>query len=194
LKNVKEIIHFATRNKHKFLEAKLTLQEYGIHIKMFPDIRYEIQSNSLEEIAKTLAMQIAEEFNITVLREDAGLFIDKLKGFPGPYSSYVFNTIGVKGVLKLMEGEVKRNAEFRSAVAFCKPDNSAKCFRGSVKGNIALVKLGKSGFGFDPIFIPLGGGGKTFAQMTRMEKRTLSHRTRALRKFANWYLNSRMLK
>jgi len=56
-----------------------------------------------------------------------------------------------------------------------------------VEGKIAYEERGKQGFGFDPIFQPLGGNGKTFAEMTTQEKNKYSHRAQALRKFARWY-------
>ncbi|NIW11921.1 MAG: non-canonical purine NTP pyrophosphatase, partial [Gammaproteobacteria bacterium] len=126
----------------------------------------EIQDDDLEEIAKASVRDAVEKSCLPVLVEDAGLFIEVLKGFPGPYSSYVYRTLGTQGVLKLMEGIAERSAYFYSVVAFYSPnDASPKCFHGKVEGNIALKERGNQGFGFDPIFKPKGGIGKTFAEM-----------------------------
>lgn len=87
-----------------------------------------------------------------------------------------------------MEGIDERSAYFYSVVAFYSPnDDSPKCFHGKVEGNIALKERGNQGFGFDPIFKPKGGIGKTFAEMATTEKNKFSHRAQALRKFAAWY-------
>ncbi|NOZ89276.1 MAG: RdgB/HAM1 family non-canonical purine NTP pyrophosphatase, partial [Crenarchaeota archaeon] len=116
--------------------------------------------------------------------EDAGLFVDALSGFPGPYSSYVYKTIGVHGILRLLEGEENRAARFVSVIAYAGPWG-VQLFRGEVKGSIAAEPRGSGGFGFDPIFIPEGAD-KTFAEMNIEEKNMYSHRARAARKLCSW--------
>jgi XTP/dITP diphosphohydrolase len=123
--------------------------------------------------------------------EDAGLFIDALSGFPGPYAAYVFKTINNSGILKLMENIADRHAKFQSVIAYCDDQIPFKpeCFDGESKGQITISERkeqGKSGFGFDPIFQPTGSG-KTFAEMTITEKNGYSHRAMAVHKFAEWY-------
>jgi XTP/dITP diphosphohydrolase len=125
--------------------------------------------------------------------EDAGLFLDALEGFPGPYAAYVYKTIHNSGILKLMENLNERHAKFQSVIAYY--DNQAicepECFDGESKGQITITERkeqGKSGFGFDPIFQPEGSS-KTFAEMTIAEKNSYSHRAKAIRKFAEWYKN-----
>ena len=83
----------------------------------------EIQDENLENIAKASAIDAAKKCGLPVIVEDAGLFIEALNGFPGPYSSYVNKTIGVGGILKLMNNVKDRSAYFLSAVAFYDPDN-----------------------------------------------------------------------
>jgi XTP/dITP diphosphohydrolase len=183
-----KVAFFATTNYHKFHEARQVLAEHGISAALLRIEAIEIQDDNLEEIAKASAQDAVEKSGLPVLVEDAGLFIDALKGFPGPYSSYVYRTLGTQGVLKLMKRIAKRNAHFHSVVAFHNPKRaSPKCFHGKVKGKITLKEQGKQGFGFDPIFVPKGGVGKTFAEMTTVEKNKFSHRAQALRKFAAWY-------
>ena len=148
----------------------------------------EIQDDSLENIAKASAIDAAEKCRLPIIVEDAGLFINALNGFPGPYSSYVNRTIGVEGILKLMKNIEDRSAYFLSAVTFYDPaSGELKIFRGKVDGKIAEEARGESGFGFDPIFIPIEGDGRTFAEMGAEGKNKFSHRARALRKFAEWY-------
>jgi len=188
------IAFFVTSNVHKFMEARLLLAEYRVATALLKVKTHEIQDDDIENIAKASALEAAERCNLPVIVEDAGLFIEALGGFPGPYSSYVYRTIGTEGILKLMNGLEKRGAYFRSVVAFCDPENSIKCFDGRAMGRISQKERGGSGFGFDPIFEPLGGRGKTFAEMTTEEKNRHSHRAQALRKFAEWYVSFGMLK
>jgi XTP/dITP diphosphohydrolase len=186
---VKKVAFFVTGNIHKFNEARRVLVEYGISVAMLNIDAIEIQDDSLENIAKTSAIDAAKKSNLPVFVEDAGLFINALKGFPGPYSSYIYRTIGAGGILKLMQGERKRDAYFSSVVAFCNPRESfePKIFQGKVEGRITYEEKGKQGFGFDPIFQPYGRNGITFAEMTTHEKNKHSHRAQALRKFAKLF-------
>jgi XTP/dITP diphosphohydrolase len=87
-----------------------------------------------------------------------------------------------------MEGVSVREAYYKSAVAFCKAaETSVMVFTGVVKGTISWDKRGEGGFGYDPIFIPSHGDGRTFAEMNPSEKGLLSHRGRALREFGEWF-------
>jgi len=183
-----KVAFFVTTNIHKFNEAREELGRHGITTALLKIKVTEIQDENLEKIAKTSAQEAVEKSGLPVLVEDAGLFVEALKGFPGPYSSFVYRTLGTKGILKLMRGTTKRNAYFLSVVAFHSPERSSpKCFQGRVEGEITLKERGNKGFGFDPIFKPRKGSGKTFAEMTTPEKNRLSHRAQALRKFAEWY-------
>jgi len=183
-----KVAFFVTANFHKFSEARYVLAEHGVAAAMLRIEAIEIQDDNLEEIAKASVRDAVEKSGLPVLVEDAGLFIDALKGFPGPYSSYVYRTLGTRGVLKLMEGTAKRNAYFYSVIAFHSPERvSPKCFHGKIEGKVTLNEQGNQGFGYDPIFEPRGGAGITFAEMTTAMKNKLSHRAQALRKFAVWY-------
>jgi XTP/dITP diphosphohydrolase len=184
------VVFFATNNVNKFNEARRVLAEYKIAVGMLRVKTAEIQSANLREIAQTSAHDAFKRCHLPVIVEDAGLFIDALNGFPGPYAAYVYKTIGNKGLLKLMETVENRKAMFQSAIAYC--DSEAKApvvFEGEATGKITTEERrgnGKSGFGFDPIFQPAGSE-KTFAEMTLEEKNGFSHRAMAVRKFAEWY-------
>ncbi|RLE72114.1 MAG: non-canonical purine NTP pyrophosphatase, RdgB/HAM1 family, partial [Thermoprotei archaeon] len=121
--------------------------------------------------------------------EDAGLFVEALNGFPGPYSSYIYKTIGCEGILKLLEGVDNRKAYFLSVVALRAPGLGDVVFKGKVNGIIANEMRGEKGFGFDPIFIP-DGCEKTFAEMNIEEKSRYSHRGKALRKMGKWIVKN----
>ncbi|MDH3618451.1 MAG: non-canonical purine NTP pyrophosphatase, partial [Nitrosopumilus sp.] len=92
-------LFFASSNIHKFQEAKKILDDFGIKLGFFKCQLEEIQSNSIQDIAKHKAKQAFKKCKKPIIVEDAGLFINSLKGFPGPYSSYVFQTLGNEGIL-----------------------------------------------------------------------------------------------
>ncbi len=183
-------IFFATNNIHKFNEALQVLAEYDIAVGMLRIKSLEIQSNSLEEIAKTSVIDAVEKCHLPIIVEDAGLFVETLNGFPGPYAAYVYKTVGNKGLLQIMREAENRNARFESAIAYQSSNlDATMCFSGEAVGEITREERkgnGKSGFGFDPIFKPADSE-KTFAEMTIAEKNRFSHRASALRKFAEWY-------
>jgi len=183
-----KVAFFVTGNVHKFHEARGVLSEFNIATAMLNIEAVEIQADDLKKIAMASALDAARKSGLSVFVEDAGLFVNALKGFPGPYSNYVYRTIGTKGILKLMEKIKQRDACFQSVVAFCDPKGETEhlCFEGRVDGKIAHEEKGQRGFGFDPIFEPLGGRGTTFAEMSIEEKNRYSHRAKALRKFAKW--------
>ena len=185
-----KVAFFVTGNVHKFHEARAVLREFGISTAMLNLDTTEIQADDIETIAKTSALEAAKESGMPIFVEDAGLFIDILKGFPGPYSSYVYRTLGIGGILKLMKDANRRDSHFCSAVVFSdsRKANSAKCFMGKVDGKIVHKEQGKMGFGFDPIFAPSAKPDKTFAEITQQEKNKHSHRAEALRKFGSWYI------
>jgi XTP/dITP diphosphohydrolase len=183
------IVFFVTNNFNKFNEARRVLGEYGIAVGMLRVKTAEIQGDRLEEIAKTSVTEAFRNCNLPIVVEDAGLFIEALRGFPGPYAAYVYKTIGNAGLVKLMENMENRNATFQSAIAYCDGHTAPVCFEGEAAGKITREEKkgrGTLGFGFDPIFQPLESV-KTFAEMTIEEKNDFSHRAKAFRKFAEWY-------
>lgn len=186
----KDSLIFVTKNIGKFREAQLLFSEYGIELKNVKLDLTEIQADDLKDIAKHSAKEATNICGQQTIVEDAGLFIDALKGFPGPYSEYVFRKIGNEGILRLMESIHNREAEFRSVVAFCAPNGEPVCFEGVVRGRISHEARGSHGFGYDPIFIPLGEE-RTFAEMDSLEKNKYSHRAKAFRKFIDWFISSR---
>jgi XTP/dITP diphosphohydrolase len=172
-----------TSSDHKYVEAREVLAEYGVELMRLSIERLEIQADDPELIAEYSLKAL--DVDLPILVEDAGLYIDKYYGFPGPYSSYALRTIDNEGILKLMEGEAERGARYLSAVAFRDGDTSVT-FTGEVVGRIAEEMRGTNGFGYDPIFIPDEGDGRTFGEMSAAEKAMISHRARAFRKLGEW--------
>ena len=187
MRGLERTVYFATGNKHKYLEAARIASSLGVSLKHLNLEKQEIQSQNLTDIASFAAKQAAETTGKEVVAEDAGLFVRALDGFPGPYSSHAFNTIGIRGILRLMQGARNREASFQAAVAYCEPSKRAIWFKGAVEGDLTLRRRGLNGFGFDPIFAPRQGNGRTFAQMTTKEKNLYSHRAKAFSEFCKWF-------
>ena len=177
-------LFFVSANINKFKEAETILDSFNVEINFLKYNLEEVQSNSLEVIASKKAKFAFSKFDKPVIIEDDGLFIDSLGGFPGPYSSYVFNTIGNAGILNLVKKN--RKAKFVSLITYC-DDEITKSFTGIASGSISKLQKGK-GWGYDPIFISVETK-KTFAELKN--KNEFSHRYLALKKFANWYLKKR---
>lgn len=180
-----------TSNIHKFNEARRILGRYKIATAMLKHIpKVEIQDDKLENVARKSAEDAYKKCKLPVIVEDAGLFVQALGGFPGPYSSFVFRTIGCKGIIRLMENEPNRKALFKSVVAsFGSKPSESVYFVGEIEGSIVDQQRGTQGFGFDPIFQPLMSK-KTFAEIGIEKKNRVSHRSVAFQRFAEWFLEN----
>ncbi|MGB0855869.1 MAG: RdgB/HAM1 family non-canonical purine NTP pyrophosphatase [Nitrosopumilus sp.] len=175
-------LFFISSNRHKYQEAKKILNIFGIRLGFSKYALEEIQSSLLKDIALKKAKNAFSKYKKPIMIEDDGLFINSLDGFPGPYSSFVFQTIGNDGILKLLKNN--RTAQFVSIITYC-DKNNLRSFVGRLDGTITKSPKGK-GWGYDPIFIPKKMK-KTFAEIKN--KNELSHRYKALKKFSNWYLH-----
>ena len=172
-------IMFATQNRGKFKEAREKLEKIGIKLLIYDRGYPEIQADNLVDVAIYGTRYLSRRIDKPFFLEDAGLFIRSLNGFPGVYSAYVFKKIGCKGILKLMETEEDRYAEFRSVIVYKEKGRKAKVFIGTCQGTISHEERGTKGFGFDPIFIPAGSD-KTFGEMDAQEKNKYSHRGKSI--------------
>lgn len=178
-------LRFVTHNSHKFEEARKILSRYGLHVDWVKLEYPEIQADSLEEVASYSAEWLKGKVEPPFFIEDAGLFIEALNGFPGPYSSFVFRTIGNPGILRLMEGVEHRRAVFKSVVAVVTAvELPPVILTGETPGRIATSIRG-GGWGFDPIFEPDEPGGLTYGELGEA-KNQVSHRYRALRRLGEW--------
>ena len=206
-------LRFVTTNAGKVREAREYLDD---PVEQLDFDTPEIQSDELGAVAAHKARAAYRHAREPVIVDDAGLFIDGFEGFPGPYSSYVEDTLGVEAVHRLAAAELDepRRGSFRCVLAYCdgepfeaSPDPidrddrtvaaargaeqgaeetealPVKLFTGSVNGRIVPPR-GEGGFGYDPIF---EHDGATFAELSAAEKNGISHRGRALAKFATWF-------
>ena len=149
-----------------------------------PDV--EETGATLEENARIKANALARATDMLAVADDTGLEVDALEGAPGVYSaryagpdaSYDDN---VAKLLREMEGvyPALRTARFATVALARWPDGKEIAVRGEVEGVIAAAPLGQRGFGYDPVFVPTEGDGRTFAQMPAAEKHAISHRGRA---------------
>lgn len=191
------MVTFVTTNPGKVHEAREYL-DAPVEQRSFDYL--EPQADDLVTVAAHGAREAYKQFEEPVIVDDSGLTIEVLGGFPGPYSSYVEEKLGIERVWELVAEEDNRAAAFRGVVAYCdgqsfeatdqqvsKGEIPVKLFDGVVPGRIVAPR-GDGGFGFDPIF---EYDGKTFAELSTEEKNAISHRGRALAKFAEWYEDSR---
>ena len=194
---MKELI-FASHNKGKIAEIKQILGPLGINVKSsedfdLPDV--EETGTTFEENAALKAVTIAKLTGTQCLADDSGLCVNALHGRPGVYSArYAPNRDFDKAMDKLLQEILDsqsqdRRAYFACVLVLANPDGTYKSFEGRVEGEITLEKQGAQGFGFDPVFMPIGYN-KTFAELGSEIKNKISHRGRALEKLIS-YLSSR---
>jgi len=179
-------VTFASTNQNKFIEVQSILSTLDISVQFAKLNLVEVQSDSLKDISEEKARSAFAELKRPVIVEDDGLFINALNGFPGPYSSFVFRTVGNRGILKLLADTGDRSASFHSLVAYHDGRNTS-IFEGIVEGSISY-EIAEGGWGYDPIFVP-SGTELTFAQL-KDRKNDYSHRRKALEEFSH-FMSSR---
>ncbi|MGC8994842.1 MAG: XTP/dITP diphosphatase [Pyrobaculum sp.] len=185
-------IRLATNNPHKLAEVSQILAPFGVEVERLDAEKVEIQHDDVEVVARRAAEFLCGRYGDYVAVEDTGLYIEALGGFPGPYAEYVYRTIGLSGVLKLLEGVANRRALFKCAVAIC-IGNRVEVFTGEARGYIANEPRGRGGFGYDPIFIPEGMS-QTFAELGEEVKNKISHRARAFSALGAWLTKKNLFK
>ncbi|HSA77580.1 MAG TPA: XTP/dITP diphosphatase [Nitrospirota bacterium] len=190
-------IVLATRNKKKIEEIKRIASDLPVTILSldnFPNCPETVEDrDTFEENAVKKAVEVCQCTGKPALADDSGLEVDALNGAPGVYSArYAGGTGGndIRNYEKLLAElkdvpDDKRGAQFVCCIALSFPDGTVKTFFGYTKGCIVRVPRGKTGFGYDPVFIPENHK-RTFAEMTGSEKDSLSHRGKALEKLADF--------
>lgn len=176
-----------TGNPNKAKEVAAYFGESVIveHVKLdLPEYR----GDDVGEIARGKAKSAFDIVGGPLIVDDTGFYIGALNGFPGAYAAYVLDTIGMDGILRLMEGVSDRDAYFETAVAYA-DEEGIFIFKGRMDGEITTATCGTEGFGYDPIFRV---GEKTLAEISLAEKSSISHRGRALEEFKKWFLKNRI--
>ena len=191
---------FATNNSHKLNELRaivgnrfsiISLQE----LNCFEDIPET--GTTLVENALLKAKYVHQKFHCNCFADDTGLEIDALNGRPGVYSaryagehcSFIDN---IQKVLLELEGVANRKACFTTVIALIL-EGKNYFFEGKIEGEIMEKSEGNNGFGYDPIFKPLGYH-KTFAEMSDVEKNSISHRALATKKLNDFLQTCLILK
>lgn len=170
---------FVTGNKGKAHEAGTALKPLGFDVEARDLKPVEIQAETLEEIARAKCEVLVGRLDAPFIVDDGGLFVRALKDFPGVYSAHVLKTIGVPGILKLMEGVEDRRAHFAAVIGYY-DGTQVRTFAGRCDGQLARAPRSTGhGFGFDPLFVP-DGETQTFGELPAERKNAYSHRGRAL--------------
>jgi XTP/dITP diphosphohydrolase len=152
----------------------------------------EETADTLEGNALLKARVVGQTAGEPAVADDTGLEVDALGGRPGvwaaryagPGATYADNVAKLLAELDGAVDPATRRARFRTVAAVWFPDGREVVVEGSVEGTIALAPRGSAGFGYDPVFVPDEGDGRTFAEMTAEEKQAVSHRGRAFRALA----------
>lgn len=180
----------ATANPHKVEEIADLLP--GFDLVPRPETVGEVveDAGTLVGNARLKAVAICEATGEAAVADDTGLEVDALDGLPGVESAYYAgpehdSARNVAKLLQEMADVVDRTARFRTVALVRFPDGSEIVAQGVVEGTIATEIHGDQGFGYDPVFIPSDGDGRSFAEMSGPEKSAISHRGRAFRSLAD---------
>lgn len=182
----------ASHNQGKIKEIRDMLKPLEITVLAAADLELpdvEETGATFEENARLKAEGLSKLCGLPCLADDSGLCVDALGGRPGVYSArYAPDRNFDKGMEMLLgelsaTGDKARKAHFSCVLAFAVPGSETKIFEGRVDGRIANEKHGSGGFGYDPLFIPDEGDGRSFGEFGKEEKNAISHRGRALKKF-----------
>lgn len=187
-------LFFATGNSHKADEIRAYLADDWI-IKTLADLNYFEElpetGSTLEENAIQKIEYASQKFQMDGFSEDTGLEVYALHMKPGVHTAiYAGNHRSAEDNMDLLLLELKNIppphvARFRTVIAL-KFEGNIRLFEGIVSGRISDQKRGTFGFGYDPIFIPDEGDGRTFAEMALEEKKNISHRSRAVKKLVDF--------
>ncbi len=185
------VLATANPDKARDIEAILAPLADRLELVDRPDDLGEVEETgeTLEENALLKARVLCQATGLPALADDTGLEVDALGGAPGVYSaryagegaSYAANVAKLSAE---MEGRSDRRARFTTVAVAVFPDGTELLASGSVAGRILEEPRGGNGFGYDPVFCPDEGDGRSFAEMSRKEKNALSHRGRAFRLLA----------
>src|SRR5215210_2270466 len=177
---------FVTTNENKRREAERILGVELEEAALGPQDIPEIQSLDFAEVAGHKARAARETLGSPphpVIVEDSGLVIGAWNGLPGALTKWFLSSVGNEGILGMLSGE-DRSACAVCAVAVAGAGGGVPIFEGVVQGEVATEPRGEEGFGWDPIFVPLGGH-LTYAEMGE-NKHKDSHRARAFRELRGW--------
>ncbi|MCI6822653.1 MAG: non-canonical purine NTP diphosphatase [Bacteroidales bacterium] len=188
---------FATNNAHKLSEIRhilgdtlevVSLADIGCHDDI-PETADTLEGNALLK-----ARYVHERYALPCFADDTGLEVEALGGGPGVHTArYAYPDrhdpeANTRKLLAELADKDNRRARFRTAIAYIDEASAEHLFEGIVNGSIAEAERGTEGFGYDPVFCPEEGCGKTFAELGVDVKNRISHRARAVAQFAKYVL------
>ena len=188
---------FATNNAHKLSEIRhilgdtlevVSLADIGCHDDI-PETADTLEGNALLK-----ARYVHERYTLPCFADDTGLEVEALGGGPGVHTArYAYPDrhdpeANTRKLLAELADKDNRRARFRTAIAYIDEAGAEHLFEGIVNGSIAEAERGTEGFGYDPVFCPEEGCGKTFAELGVDVKNRISHRARAVAQFAKYVL------
>lgn len=182
----------ATNSSHKIEEIRAQLGSFFLLKKLedigcyeeLPETQLTIEGNSIQK-----AKYVFDNFGVPCFADDTGLEVEALNGEPGVYSARYAgpqknSEDNIQLLLAKLQGKQNRKARFKTVITLAEADGIST-FEGTVDGEIIYRKRGSMGFGYDPVFQPIGFN-KTFAEMNIMEKGEISHRGIALKKLIDF--------
>ena len=193
---MKKILFFSN-NLNKIKEIKSLFKELDIKVLTPKDFNLfnepKENGSSFAENAKIKSSFGYENIKLPCFADDSGICIEALEWKPNIFSrryidSFESHNACFKNIIKEVKNTKKIKAYFKTSICLTLNVNYHIVFEGQINGRISLKKLGKNGFGYDPIFIPEGYV-KTFAEMNNKEKNLISHRNIAIRKLSNFLSN-----
>ena len=189
-----EKLFVATSNAHKLEEIREILKLYGIERELVCPASFDdhdepvVDGTSFKDNALIKARYWFNKYHLPTIADDSGLTIHFFNEFPGIYSARFMQNYSYfeknSWILKGMKNESDREAKFHCVIAYIN-ENTEECFEGILQGEIADSIKGEHGFGYDPIFF-LPELNKTTSELSPEEKNRLSHRSLALRKWAEY--------
>lgn len=203
LPRARQRIVLASRSRGKLEELVALLAEPRIQLVTLDELGYGVfdvaeTGDTFATNARLKAEAVAQHTGSVALADDSGLEVDALQGRPGVFSRRYAgaHATDAQNNARLLEElrdvePSRRSARFRCVLAVAVPERAAPNAKatgartvltaeGSCEGHIARSARGEGGFGYDPLFIPVGWGERTLAEATRAEKNALSHRARAV--------------
>lgn len=183
----------ATANRGKVVELTALVARPGLRLISLADLwprpsMPDETGATYEENAALKARALATGSGFLTLADDSGLEVEALDGRPGLYSSRYGRSDDerIERLLGELQGRLPAQARFVCVVALALPDGRSETFRGVCPGVIVAAPRGAKGFGFDPVFQPAEGGGRTMAELEPAEKGRISHRARAVASAMTW--------
>jgi len=191
----------ATHNKGKLVEIRNLLEPLGIEVSSVADYGLPEPVETEDNFAGNARLKAhfaAKSTGLPALSDDSGIIVDALNGAPGVYTADWAETgngrdfnMAMKKVWDLCEEKSApepRTARFASTLCLAWPDGHDEVFDGFAEGRLVWPPRGENGFGFDPMFLPVGKS-ETFGEMAPVEKHAMSHRSVAFAKFVAGLMN-----